>query len=92
MPSLAFEAWNRIAQVALIPVKQRGTIQESVNCRALFYRDRNVGDAVGYYQALADALEDARVIHDDYLIVSWDGSRLLKDCAKPRVEVTLEPA
>lgn len=65
---------------------------DPVNVRALFYRDANRGDAVGYYQALADALQAAGVVEDDKLCVSWDGSRLLVDKARPRVEVTLEPA
>lgn len=92
MPSHAFMEWNAKAQIRLIPIRQRGTIQTPVNCRALIYRDRLSGDAVGYYQALADALEDARVVHDDVLIVSWDGSRLLKDAKNPRVEVVLTEA
>ena len=61
-----------------------------MNCRALLYRDALIGDAAGYYQALADWLESSGVIVNDRLIVQWDGSRLLKDAARPRIEVTLE--
>jgi len=61
-----------------------------VNCRALFYRDRRVGDAVGFYQGLADLLEARGVVENDIQIVSWDGSRLLADPERPRVEVVLE--
>lgn len=32
----------------------------------------------------------AGIILDDRLIASWDGSRLLKDSKRPRIEVTLE--
>jgi len=67
-------------------------ITDEVNCRALFYRDALRGDAVGYYQALADALEEAGIVKNDRLIVSWDGSRLLKDADIPRIEVTLDYA
>jgi Holliday junction resolvase RusA-like endonuclease len=42
-------------------------------------------------QALADTLEAAGVVPDDKYIAAWDGSRLLKDAADPRVEVTLTP-
>jgi hypothetical protein len=56
----------------------------------LFYRDAERGDAVGYYQGLADLLEKRGVVANDRLIMSWDGSRLLKDSANPRVELTLE--
>ena len=59
------------------------------NCRALFYRDAARGDAVGYYQGLADLLEKRGVISNDKWLVSWDGSRLEIDKENPRVEVTL---
>jgi hypothetical protein len=64
-------------------------IDYPVNCRALFYRDANRGDAVGLYQGLADVLEHGGVVTNDKYLVSWDGSRLLKDSARPRVEVEL---
>ena len=65
-------------------------IKEPVNCAAIFYRDALRGDAVGYYQGLADVLEYYRIVDDDKYLVSWDGSRLEKDAKNPRVEVTLE--
>lgn len=92
MPSHAYLQWTEHAQIQLIPVRNRGTIQDPVNCAALIYREKLIGDAVGFYQAIADTLEDARVVHDDYLIVSWDGSRILKDATNPRVEITLSAA
>lgn len=63
----------------------------AVNARARIYRAANTGDAVGYYQAIADVLESAGVVENDRLIVAWDGSRLLIDRHLPRVEITLEP-
>lgn len=60
-----------------------------VSVAALFYRDRSAGDLVGYQQALADLLEDGGIIQNDRLIQSWDGTRLLKDAANPRIEVTI---
>lgn len=62
---------------------------QPLNCAAIFYRDANRGDANGYYQGLADALEAAGVVADDKWIVQWDGSRLRKDAQRPRIEVTL---
>ena len=67
-------------------------IDQPYNCAALFYRDRDSGDAVGYQQGLADALEKWNILSNDKYLVSWDGTRLLLDRAKPRVEVTLTPA
>jgi hypothetical protein len=49
------------------------------NCAAIFYRDANRGDAVGYYQGLADVLEKAQVVTNDKYITQWDGSRMLID-------------
>lgn len=64
-------------------------LAQPLNCAAIFYRDANRGDAVGYYQALADALESAGVLSDDKWVVQWDGSRLAKDAKRTRIEVTL---
>ena len=64
--------------------------QARVRCMALFYRDRNHGDAVGFYQGLADLLEKRGVLANDRQIVDWGGSELRKDAKRPRVEVTLD--
>ena len=64
-------------------------LAQPLNCCAIFYRDADRGDAVGYYQGLADALEAAGVVADDKWIKQWDGSRLAKDASRPRIEVTL---
>lgn len=66
-----------------------GAIARPVNCAAIFYRDRAAGDSHGFYQGLADVLQEADVVADDKWIVSWDGSRLDKDAAQPRVELVL---
>lgn len=89
MPSKAWTEWNRTAHVEGKPSEP---ITYEVNCFAIFYRDALRGDAVGYYQGLADLLEKHGVVDDDKRIVSWDGSRLLKDAKNPRVEVELLPA
>lgn len=92
LPSEAYERW---CSRSMIPLEWRSpnhqAISVPVNCRALFYRDANAGDAVGYYQGLADLLERAGIVQNDRLIVSWDGSRLLKDAKNPRVEVEITP-
>jgi len=64
-------------------------LAQPLNCAAIFYRDADRGDAVGYYQGLADALEAAGVVADDKWIKQWDGSRLAKDAERSRIEVTL---
>ena len=74
---MAAEYWNPIG--------------DPLNCAATFYRDALRGDAVGFYQGLADLLDKRGVIANDSQIVSWDGSRLLLDRENPRVELTLTP-
>jgi len=100
LPSKANVGWTNAAVLQLQAAFRKwsrgwvgghGPVSVPVNVRALIYRDANRGDAVGYYQAIADALEAAGVVENDRLCVSWDGSRLLVDRARPRVEITLEP-
>lgn len=69
-----------------------GALVQPVAVRALIYRDRNVGDATGFYQAIGDALQNSGVIMNDSLIEHWDGSRRLKDADNPRVEIYLTTA
>jgi len=93
----AYTAWNAMAVASLRRdiaslAGARRPITVPVNCRALFFREALTGDAVGYYQALADTLENAGVVENDKLIVSWDGTRLLKDAGLPRIILTLEEA
>jgi hypothetical protein len=93
--------WNASAQLQLAfngavriqegPVVINLPYDFPVNCRALFYRDKDVGDAVGFYQALADCIQDAGILVNDRLIEQWDGSRLLVDKTNSRIEVELEP-
>jgi len=70
-----------------------------VSVSAQIYRARDVGDLVGYCQAIGDALQGGGgrknrvpcVLADDRQIKSWDGSRLLIDRENPRVELEIEP-
>ena len=95
LPSCAYRTWAAQALPALRAAAARarlGPIAEPVNCRALIYRDALRGDAVGFYQAIADLLEDAGILENDRWVVAWDGSRMLKDAARPRVEILLTVA
>ena len=88
LPSKAWATWCRFAVIDTAYVFG-SAVSVPVNCTATFYRDANRGDAVGYYQGLADLLQKRGVIANDRLIVSWDGSRLAVDRDRPRVEITL---
>ncbi len=94
LPSKPWEAWCKAAVPLIRMTLDRAghsAIAQPVNCRAIFYRETACGDAVGFYQGLADVLEAARVVVNDVWIVSWDGSRLLKDAGMPRVEIEITP-
>lgn len=90
-PSPQFLAYQEQALWQLDAFSRRSwvPIAHPVSVEARFYRDRNTGDLIGYMQALADVLEKARVLSNDRMIESWDGTRLDKDAVRPRVEVTV---
>lgn len=98
MPSAAYSAWDRMAQLQIAkfraahPLRVILPLRLPCNIKAIFYREALVGDAVGFYQALADTLEKGGIVENDRLIVSWDGSRLFKDSDNPRVEVEITEA
>ena len=92
LPSAAFAAWNRIAQMELARVRSKLSglpITVNVTVRAWFYREADTGDVAGFYQAIGDALEEGRIIGNDNLIRDWDGSRPMVDRDNPRVEVCI---
>lgn len=98
LPSKLWRLWVKSAQVFghrddgrvfLWPAKGSELPARPLNCAATFYRDANRGDAVGYYQGLADLLAKRGVLLDDVWITQWDQSRLAKDALSPRVELIL---
>ncbi len=64
---------------------------DDVNCRAIFWRDRDQGDTLGFKQGLADLLQERGVIGNDSQLKTWDGSRLELTSGRPRVDVELTP-
>lgn len=103
VPSLAHEQWEAVAVAQLR--KQHAYVRTiygpdyaamittPVNLRAVVYRERaGRADLLNYLAAISDALERAGVLEDDRLVASLDGSRLMLDRARPRVEIELTPA
>jgi len=93
-PSPAWLAWRNDVRSWYLkqPVAFRRPFPLPVaeyNIAALFYRDAKRGDSTGYYQGVADVLQELNIITDDVQLVQWDGSRLYIDKANPRVEITL---
>lgn len=89
-PSKAFREYQAAvaAYVATKPILHLKLVAP-VAMRALVYRDRASGDYFGFMQALGDVLQHCGIIENDRQIMHTDGSRLLKDAANPRVEITL---
>lgn len=93
LPSARSVAWQDSAAWQLIEQwRGRAPLSEPVEVSATFHRAARRGDLVNFMQALADALQHAGVLKDDRWIVSWDGSRLGHDPARPRVELTIRKA
>lgn len=61
------------------------------NCAAHFFMEREAADTDNLMSGLADALQDAKVLADDFRIRTWNGSDRFVDAAHPRIEVTLTP-
>jgi Holliday junction resolvase RusA-like endonuclease len=93
VPSEQYIRWQASAVPQMrVAWAGRVAVNYPVNVRAVFYRDANRGDLIGYMQALADALQTARVLEDDRFVVSWDGTRMRVDRKRPRVEIEIDPA
>lgn len=96
LPSKAFQTWEaasieRLLDTVLPPLKRFFPIHYPVKVVARIYREANQGDYMGYAQGIGDLLQKVGVLKDDVLIRSWDGTRLLKDADRPRVECFIFP-
>lgn len=95
--SEAHENWVEIARKSLRLIRQQIAdagitlpITADVNCAALYFRHADVGDAVGFHEAVADWLQKVGILKNDVQIRQWDGSRLRQDPKLPRIEITLD--
>lgn len=66
---------------------------QAYNLAAVFYVDvpGQAADIFGLLQGIADALQDAGVISNDWHFRTVDGSRVVEGDDKPRVVVTITP-
>lgn len=89
-PSKLWRQWASKAPIMMPGIDARiFPIEGDLHIQATFYRERAIGDLIGYMQGVADLLEKRQVIANDRQLVCWDGSRLDKDKERPRVELTL---
>ncbi len=95
MQSKQSTAWEKTAIEQLLAGKfrYRGFTRhegQRWNLCALFYRTHEApGDLGNYLASACDALERAGVVENDRYIAGFDGSRMLVDKARPRVEIEL---
>lgn len=89
-PNKLYREWARHAELQLRRQWRGQPLDSWLHVRALFFLpDKRRTDLSNLLEAPADALELAKVIDNDYRIVSWDGSRRLLDRDQPRIELTL---
>jgi len=70
------------------PLNREGGRRVDVQVRATFYlAPKQRPDLSGLLEACGDILQAAGVIFNDYSIISWDGSRRVRDGSEPRTEV-----
>jgi len=84
-PAKEWRRWVKQARIEWQTPQPVLPIRGFVTCRALFFLTaRQRGDSHGYYQGLADFLENRGIpdikgghglLVNDYLIADWDGSR-----------------
>ena len=89
VPSAAWMKWRDACLKQISPFLRLR--DQPYNLCALFYRDADRGDLVGYLQGLQDVLQEAQIISDDRWFKSLDGSRLRVDRERPRVELEILP-
>lgn len=93
-PSANYEAYEKACLVQ-IPHCMRLFIEEPVNVKCLYWMPtRHRVDLVNLLEATDDILVKAGVLLDDnaQIIVSHDGSRVLYDKNRPRVEIIITAA
>jgi Holliday junction resolvase RusA-like endonuclease len=90
VPSSEHRKWFNTVKQSVELQAPPTPITGPVNVAAIFYREKNLGDLVGFMQALADLLEAAKILENDRQIVGWDRTRMSKDAANPRIECTIE--
>lgn len=95
LPSKAFEQYESAARWQLLRQKPPKPIDYPVNVRCVYYmKTRRVVDLVNLEEATLDILVAAGVLADDNsrIVASMDGSRVLYDKDRPRVDIEIYKA
>lgn len=89
----AHDNFTELARWQLHPVPAQ-PIDYPVNVKCLFYmQTRRLVDGLNLLATIDDLLVDVGILADDNsrIVVAHDGSRVLYDPARPRVEITITP-
>lgn len=90
IPTEAYEKWRIDSQkwVMVSIDKQMFPIKVPLSVEAMIYYKGNRPDLSGAMESIGDCFEGC-LWENDKLIMSWDGTRLEKDNAFPRIEMVL---
>jgi Holliday junction resolvase RusA-like endonuclease len=95
-PTKKYREWekNAVGQLFVQKIEQYDNhkpITRNIAVKFLIYRKfKTHADLTNLIQSCEDALERAKVIDNDRLIRSLDGSRVYFDCKEPRVEIFIK--
>lgn len=90
LPSKAYANWQKDSQaLCYLQIDPRKfPLNEPVNVEAKIFYKGNQPDLSGAMESIGDCFEGL-LWADDKLIVSWDGTRLIKDNSQPRLEIVV---
>ena len=90
VPSAAYCAWFEAAKTAVMLAKLGDLkLNFDMNFEAVFFMPKDNCDLTGLKDGLADFAQGAGLITNDKLIRTWDGSKVVIDRDRPRVEVLI---
>lgn len=92
LPSKAYKQWEKAARAAVLEqVRDAGLslpLTADVWVKAVAYCKGRLPDLSGMLESVGDCLEGI-IWADDMQIKSWDGSRVVRDKERQRVEVEI---
>lgn len=93
LPSKAYEEWAKSARTAAIDQIGLSPIAEpkKIAVRAVAYCNGVLPDLSGMLESIGDVLEGI-AWENDRQIVSWDGSRVVRDKIHQRTEIFIQEA
>ena len=88
LPSKAYDVWEKQARQAALEQFYGPIITAPVCVQAVAYCKGVLPDLSGMLESVGDCLEGV-ILENDKQIVSWDGSRVIRDKAHQRTEIII---